>query len=100
MIRRPPRSTLFPYTTLFRSLQGPPRTVVRFLEENQEIQGPIATAFKQRFPDDLVHMREFRGDLSITVKRDNVKEILRTLKHDPAFDFKLMLDVTAVDYLF
>src|SRR2546428_9626214 len=24
MIRRPPRSTLFPYTTLFRSLGGPP----------------------------------------------------------------------------
>src|SRR3712207_7807612 len=23
MIRRPPRSTLFPYTTLFRSLEGP-----------------------------------------------------------------------------
>src|SRR3989442_4650439 len=23
MIRRPPRSTLFPYTTLFRSLDGP-----------------------------------------------------------------------------
>src|SRR3712207_9515428 len=23
MIRRPPRSTLFPYTTLFRSLRGP-----------------------------------------------------------------------------
>src|SRR2546430_12036609 len=25
MIRRPPRSTLFPYTTLFRSLSGAPR---------------------------------------------------------------------------
>src|SRR2546422_7007682 len=25
MIRRPPRSTLFPYTTLFRSLAHPPR---------------------------------------------------------------------------
>src|SRR5438552_11722862 len=25
MIRRPPRSTLFPYTTLFRSLLWPPR---------------------------------------------------------------------------
>src|SRR2546429_5230181 len=24
MIRRPPRSTLFPYTTLFRSLEGQP----------------------------------------------------------------------------
>src|SRR2546427_7331322 len=26
MIRRPPRSTLFPYTTLFRSVYGPPGT--------------------------------------------------------------------------
>src|SRR5256885_13243341 len=37
MIRRPPRSTLFPYTTLFRSavLEGPPDAVdrvTRFLE--------------------------------------------------------------------
>src|SRR3712207_7243484 len=28
MIRRPPRSTLFPYTTLFRSLQDLPRARV------------------------------------------------------------------------
>src|SRR2546425_9686124 len=27
MIRRPPRSTLFPYTTLFRSARVPPRRV-------------------------------------------------------------------------
>src|SRR5256885_12025379 len=27
MIRRPPRSTLFPYTTLFRSLRGPSAVV-------------------------------------------------------------------------
>src|SRR5687768_18226586 len=26
MLRRPPRSTLFPYTTLFRSLAGPTHT--------------------------------------------------------------------------
>src|SRR2546430_17050299 len=28
MIRRPPRSTLFPYTTLFRSALGPPSTAL------------------------------------------------------------------------
>src|SRR2546426_7360162 len=32
MIRRPPRSTLFPYTTLFRSLHGPQLSERRFLE--------------------------------------------------------------------
>src|SRR6266498_4840880 len=29
MIRRPPRSTLFPYTTLFRSKSGAPQTFFR-----------------------------------------------------------------------
>src|SRR2546427_5475490 len=33
MIRRPPRSTLFPYTTLFRSLEHPSSTGQRELEE-------------------------------------------------------------------
>src|SRR5258708_27789293 len=32
MIRRPPRSTLFPYTTLFRSLDRPVESIDRFLE--------------------------------------------------------------------
>ena len=31
MIRRPPRSTLFPYTTLFRSITDKIEVVVRFL---------------------------------------------------------------------
>src|SRR3712207_7576481 len=35
MIRRPPRSTLFPYTTLFRSLQ--PQRDLRDIEEVQEL---------------------------------------------------------------
>src|SRR3712207_7733167 len=32
MIRRPPRSTLFPYTTLFRSLDDPPFREPQHLE--------------------------------------------------------------------
>src|SRR3989442_4840509 len=39
MIRRPPRSTLFPYTTLFRSLNGP--AVLSFRELIREV--PIAS---------------------------------------------------------
>src|SRR2546427_8434766 len=36
MIRRPPRSTLFPYTTLFRSLVAvPPRPGVYLLKDRQ-----------------------------------------------------------------
>src|SRR5256885_5440038 len=39
MIRRPPRSTLFPYTTLFRSLGGPVDQVLGFLQA-QVGEGP------------------------------------------------------------
>src|SRR3712207_6846821 len=38
MIRRPPRSTLFPYTTLFRSRSGQPR---RGAEARQEAAGEL-----------------------------------------------------------
>src|SRR5256886_16880592 len=40
MIRRPPRSTLFPYTTLFRSAAGPHRhhVVLEQLEQDAELQ--------------------------------------------------------------
>src|SRR2546422_8165432 len=38
MIRRPPRSTLFPYTTLFRSRSGEARQSV----ENRVVTGPCS----------------------------------------------------------
>src|SRR2546430_13665242 len=41
MIRRPPRSTLFPYTTLFRS-HALPRAVARGLEADRLPVGEIA----------------------------------------------------------
>src|SRR5689334_20092091 len=60
-------------------LEGPPRGLVRFLEENQEVQGPIAEAFRRKFPNDVLHMHEFHGDLSVTVKRESIKTVLRAL---------------------
>src|SRR2546430_10628727 len=51
MIRRPPRSTLFPYTTLFRSLSGdlaadpePARMVNHALLKNRAYAKPIVAA--------------------------------------------------------
>src|SRR3712207_8713961 len=38
MIRRPPRSTLFPYTTLFRSIPGDPAGVGR--SHPDQVRGP------------------------------------------------------------
>src|SRR2546430_10626432 len=42
MIRRPPRSTLFPYTTLFRSPMAPPIVRQKVGGQQGDVFGPIA----------------------------------------------------------
>src|SRR2546425_9313737 len=53
MIRRPPRSTLFPYTTLFRSPVGPPRLV--------EVHVGIDASGKDQPVPGLDHLVDVRG---------------------------------------
>src|SRR5258708_31673385 len=55
MIRRPPRSTLFPYTTLFRSARDPPCAAVRCRGLHSEIgagrghwHGPAGSAGRRQ----------------------------------------------------
>src|SRR3712207_8370259 len=57
MIRRPPRSTLFPYTTLFRSQAGADRPSGRgrhhaiYLDENTQDLGAVLRAIGQGLCD-------------------------------------------------
>src|SRR3712207_7379551 len=60
MIRRPPRSTLFPYTTLFRSLGGfrPERIV---LVDSHEAS--LSADRRSRGPDELARVRHALCDV-------------------------------------
>src|SRR3712207_7686378 len=49
MIRRPPRSTLFPYTTLFRSVPVRGDPVAQQVEE-QRVAGPAAQRVQRQRP--------------------------------------------------
>src|SRR2546430_10998709 len=59
MIRRPPRSTLFPYTTLFRSL-------VRLLEPARE---EVAAVVEQELRLGREHLAEITGVLLVLRRR-------------------------------
>ena len=52
---------------------------------------------KERFAADIVDVKEFRGEVTVTVKKENIVEICSYLKTDLAYN--LLTDVTAVDYL-
>src|SRR5256885_7323123 len=48
MIRRPPRSTLFPYTTLFRSENHPGRERIRQVDDSEDHHGPAESRCGRR----------------------------------------------------
>src|SRR5258708_29801870 len=67
MIRRPPRSTLFPYTTLFRSLLAAPATLGQVLNQHEE---PKTADFSQTGSTKL----EIRGAVKVTVQAESLPD--------------------------
>src|SRR5258707_11500030 len=67
MIRRPPRSTLFPYTTLFRSIQSPRPSVARMLaalRDTDRVPGSVTTGTPiQRVSQVVVRSEEHTSEL-------------------------------------
>src|SRR2546427_7368490 len=59
MIRRPPRSTLFPYTTLFRSGRG---KALRD-RENERVHPPAAEDFRWPAPERVSRSEEHTSEL-------------------------------------
>src|SRR3712207_7936056 len=71
MIRRPPRSTLFPYTTLFRSEKGKagtPQSVERYLQGKfgdalGEVRGAMEDLASSVPPAELARSEEHTSEL-------------------------------------
>src|SRR2546430_14924709 len=66
MIRRPPRSTLFPYTTLFRSRQRKPER-----RRNEAVQRELYRAVEVAcdLPDDVVVLQNLDGIAKIIAEQ-------------------------------
>jgi|GEM_PF-1006275 len=47
----------------------------------------------------VISHHRFRGDRTVTVKREGLFEIIKRLKEDPDWNFQVLTDETAVDYL-
>src|SRR2546428_5982974 len=63
MIRRPPRSTLFPYTTLFRSVEAAFRQWVRPESLAEVVLGPHPSTTSARRSEEHTSELQSRSDL-------------------------------------
>jgi NADH-quinone oxidoreductase subunit C/D len=60
---------------------------------------PAARLLSETLGDRVLAISDFRGDLAITVTRSAWVEAARLLKNHPELDYKLFLDLCAVDHL-
>ncbi|MEG8945901.1 NADH-quinone oxidoreductase subunit C [Rosettibacter firmus] len=58
----------------------------------------IIEKIKKQFEKSIEEVKEFRGDLSITIAKDKIVELARFLRDDDELCFETCLDVTAIDW--
>src|SRR3712207_8400209 len=77
MIRRPPRSTLFPYTTLFRSrLAGQPKAELAFGHFDAALQlHPAAAAADQRKREAVLRSRREADQHAVFRSEEHTSEL-------------------------
>jgi NADH-quinone oxidoreductase subunit C len=59
----------------------------------------IAEKIKEKFPDEVLDVREFGGQVSVILKKGKILQISRYLHDDPELSLDYLRDVCGVDYL-
>ena len=57
----------------------------------------IIQSLKSKFPASMEATNEFRGDLTVQVKRSDIVPVCRFLRDDPALSFDMIIDLCGVD---
>lgn len=60
----------------------------------------LAEQVKAKFPNLVLETGVNRGYATVTVKKDGIRAMAETLKNTAGLEFNMLMDVTAVDYLF
>lgn len=59
---------------------------------------PVAQKIAERFPQAFLEAREYRGELTVVVKREQIVEIARFLHDEPGLGFDHLSDICSVDH--
>src|SRR2546428_10361165 len=90
MIRRPPRSTLFPYTTLFRSIDGRIVLTSQFSASDTVVKRILAPFQSQG--EDPLRSEEHTSELQS--RSDLVCRLLLEKKNSPSYAYTLFRPMT------
>ncbi len=67
------------------------------VKEGQEPEG-ATEALQQRFADEILGTHAFRGDETVSVRPEQILEILQFLRDEPTLSFDFLTDLCGVHY--
>src|SRR2546425_5240700 len=79
MIRRPPRSTLFPYTTLFRSHENGAKVVFRVADVTDS--GRVRSLLSECKPEIIFHAAAYKHDFRFAFRSEEHTSELQSLAY-------------------
>ncbi len=59
----------------------------------------IIQKLKSKFGDNVLEEHAFRGDQTVTVKKECLFDLAKYLRDEPSLDMDFLMDLTAVDYM-
>jgi NADH-quinone oxidoreductase subunit C len=59
----------------------------------------VAERLKESFPEEVLSIDEFRGQVHVTVRKNKILEIAKYLNEEPELNFDYLRDLCGVDYL-
>lgn len=62
-------------------------------------QVEISRRVRERFGDRILRSAEHRGQACVTVRPQDLRDVLLWLRDDPELDFNMLMDLGGVDYL-
>ena len=73
------------------------------MSEEQEVtakveQPLVVQKVQEKYPDAILDVSDARGELTITVRKDVIYELMGFLKSDSELAYNFLADITAVDY--
>ncbi|MFQ5545522.1 MAG: NADH-quinone oxidoreductase subunit C [Acidiferrobacterales bacterium] len=60
--------------------------------------GAVAAHAKEKFGASIINIIEATSELTLEVKREDLREVCRILRDDPVFSFEQLIDLCGVDY--
>ncbi|MEO2083316.1 MAG: NADH-quinone oxidoreductase subunit C [Desulfurobacteriaceae bacterium] len=58
----------------------------------------LINLLKEKFKEAVERVETFRGEVSITVSKEKLREFMKFLKENESFQMDMLVDITAVDY--